>query len=911
MAQSAPVTTPVPDDNGTSAAARLGTALVLISFILAVVFAYVPASFDRSTITWRPDSGSDSGSLQLTRGSPERMTIETTCDLARAQAGSGHSLLSTGSIDLSVVDDVVVLQSAADGPRAEADLPSGDCVIRAAYAHETSLLQLSVGDVRDEVVVDPPAIQGLYTTDPASITKVDIATQETGLAPSWGRWTVGLVALAALLAGAALLWLPASRPRLVPRLAPVDGFVTVGVVGLALVTPPLIDDGWIFTRSRELLDRWWFGDLYAANDAWLPQGTMHEVVLSVLQAAGLELAHVRILVALLVALTWVVLRRGVLVPVVGEAASRWPAAAATYVAFAGAWMITVRQEPTVVFLAVLALAVAVSAERSVRPGLVFAGLLAAGLALATHQSGWVAAAPAAMILWSIGGEIRRDRAQLPALTTAVVAATSGFFLVVFAAADIHTVVEGASTLSEGAHSLGALDELARYDRLFAGPAGRVSTVLVLLVWCLVGSLGINHAAPRSRRLWILCMLWLGGLLVTSSKWEWHLAVYAVPAVGLATLAGVELHRRDRASVLGTSAVLVMVGLTAGMGMSAMGGWNLGDLSNRTWPELTTLLVGEPTRIYWYLALLALLALGMLADGRRGRWQPAALVVMCLSILFPIGASMAWLVADAREPGWSLTGANLRQLTDSNACGVLDGLDIDADSAALAQQDGDGRHAQLAPEGFPQIERLSTGPLGGEVPTWGTWAATKQSSPDARTGQFQSPSFRVGDAEEITIWSAFGAAELLTAEVVFTSSSGSETTTPVTPDPEAHWARLRLTVPDDAAEVRVDVEDQNSGYGGWLAVSSPVVSSNSLPSSVLSSSTGFANPLLATQVPCMELPDLSSGYWGRVEYVASEGSGFNVNVLRGLTVTDVACPPDDVCLRRIDYPMADVLVTPAP
>ncbi|MEO7627115.1 MAG: arabinosyltransferase domain-containing protein, partial [Nocardioides sp.] len=547
-------------------------------------------------------------------------------------------------------------------------------------------------------------------------------------------------------------------------------------------------------------------------------------------------------------------------------------------------------------------------ERSRRPGWVFVGLLTAGLALTTHQTGWVAAAPAAVIMWSIPGELRRDRSSGLALVSAVCAAAAGLVLVAFAAADVGTVLEGVSNLGEVAHNLGPLDEVVRYNRLLDASGARFSTVLILLLWCLAGSLGINTARPESRRLWILCLLWLGGLLLTATKWEWHLAVYAVPAVALASLAGVDLRRPDGVKVLGTSAVLAIGVLAAGIGLSIMGAWNRLDLSHHSWQEFTTLLLGDSGRIYWYVGLVALIALGLLADHRRGRWQPAAVTALCVTILFPLGASMVWLVADAAEPGWSSTGANLRQLTDNSACGVLDGLDIDTDVVALPQQQDSGETQQLAPGAFPQIERLSTGPLGGEVPTWGTWVAIKQSSPDALTGSFRSPSYEIGDAEAITLWAASGTTDLLQAEVVFTSSSGTETTSPVLPGSDPRWSILRLTVPDGATEVRVDVEDQNSGYGGWLAVSSPVVSSDSSISSTLDGSTGYANPLEATLVPCLELPDTSEGYWGRVDYVFSEAFTFSLDSFRNLTVTEVACRPDVICLRKLDYPMADVVVT---
>lgn len=898
--------------------ARLGTLLVLISLILSVVFAFVPSAFNSSTIAWTPDSSSDSGSLQLTRGAPERMSIQTTCELARTRTADDPSMLDTGSLGLSVVDGEVRLQSSPDGPAAEVSLPPGDCEILATYTHDGSGLELSVGDDRDEVAVAAPKIFGLYTSDPPSVTSVDITTQETGLAPSWGRWTIGLVALAFLLVGTVLLWLPTRRPRderrgwkaFVPRLAPVDGFVTICVVGLALITPPLIDDGWYLGRTSVLQQRWWFGNVYATEDAWLPQGALHELVLSALQAADLELAHLRIGVALLLGLTWVVLRRGVLAPAVGEKASRWPPAAATYVAFAGAYLITVRQEPVVLFFGVLALTVAISEERSTRPVLVFAGLLAAGMAVTTHQTGWVAAAPAAMILWSVGLELRCDRSRWLGLGTAVVAATAGVVLIAFAAADIHTVLEGARTFSDELHGYGPLDELLRYQFLFYGQAARVFAVCLLLVWCVAGSRGVTSNDSGPRRLWILSALWLCGLLATSSKLEWHLGVYAFPAIGLATLAGVGLRERDRASGLGTSAVLFLVTMAAGISMSSPGAWNFGDLSSRTWPELSSLLLGDTGRVFWYVGIVVLLVVGVLADQRGGGWQPAALTGLCLAVLFPLGASLTWLAVDAAEPEWSATGANLRQLTDRNTCGPLDGMDFDADVVALASRPERGEHPQLASEGFPRTNRLSTGPLS-EVPTWGTWASDDPStSADARTGLFQTPSFPIADAQEITIWSASGSRDSLKADVVFTSSSGAESTTEIVVDAEPRWARLHLTVPAEATEVRVDVEDQNAGFGGWLAVSAPVVSSGN-PLSAIRGSTGYANPLASTLLPCLQLPDLSNGYWDRVDYITNDGTGFDVNALRGLTVTDVGCRPGSHCLRKIDYPMADVEVTPTP
>ncbi|MCW2832924.1 MAG: hypothetical protein JWN68_877 [Nocardioides sp.] len=150
-----------------SSRTRIGAALVMISFILATVFAFAPANFNTSTVTWLPESAADSGALQLTRQAPHRISVETTCDMARA--ATQPSLLSTGTLELSVVEEKVLVQTAPLGPVAEVSLPPGDCAIRASYTLDTSLLRLSVDDVhaRSRSFI-PPRIDGLYTSDPRS-----------------------------------------------------------------------------------------------------------------------------------------------------------------------------------------------------------------------------------------------------------------------------------------------------------------------------------------------------------------------------------------------------------------------------------------------------------------------------------------------------------------------------------------------------------------------------------------------------------------------------------------------------------------------------------------------------------------------------------------------------------------------
>ena len=85
--------------------------------------------------------------------------------------------------------------------------------------------------------------------------------------------------------------------------------------------------------------------------------------------------------------------------------------------------------------------------------------------------------------------------------------------------------------------------------------------MLLAIWSLGAAVMLPKSSPAARRLWLLAATWLLGLTLTSSKWEWHFAVYTTPAVLLSALTGAGLFRGVRLRAI-TAALLMTLLLVA-------------------------------------------------------------------------------------------------------------------------------------------------------------------------------------------------------------------------------------------------------------------------------------------------------------------------------------------------------------
>lgn len=914
MAQSAPVKTDRERAPVVNRRDRFALLLALAAVVVGLVFTLLPPQFKRSEITWEPTSPTDSGTLMLTRGAPEVFEVESTCDRVRS-ADPALPLLSAGSISLTVAEGDLLLRAEAESPAARVPFPTGTCAVLGRYDLATSTVSITVGESSDAATTKAPRVTGLISPGSApAVDRVFMRTQPTGITTSWLRWSLGLLTLA--LAGASLVLLALAgsrRGRLrskLPRLEPVDGAVLVALLVLAVLVPALFDDGWILARSWMLVDHWWFGNLYSTNDAWLPQGFLHELVLGWLQHLGWRFVHLRILMAVGLAISWVILRHYVLAPALGRRDSQRWAAAAAFTAVSGAWLITVRAEPVVVMFGTLTLAACVSMQRRPRPIVLAIGIITAALTIGAHQSGWVALGPLLFLLYAAVRPANEERQRWSALITAVAAGGAISLLTVFAAVDLRFALAGGREFAaDGVYSAGIFSEPERYLSLLSGDnsGARVSTALMLVALALSAALAVG-SDPARRRLWLVSFAWLAGLLLTSSKWPWHLGVYAVPATVFAALTA-DAWRQGRHVGMGRVAVLPMITLLAAMALAYGGRWGEADLSTLTWLDLSEELVGDSRRYWWYLAVIAVAALGLIAD--RGRLRPIATTALALAIVTPLTANLVWIALDARKPGWSFAGSTMRQLSGDDSCGVLSGEEMVVDADQLPEVESTGSpdlegDSGLAPGAYPHVTALTMDPLGGLVSTWGTWFQDgADEGPDAHTGSMRSPEHVVSGTRDLTVWTITGAAEGLAVRAVFSGDQGvlERTTLPIAP--LGVWALHTIDPPQHATSVRLEIEDESTAYGGWAAVSAPVIAETAPAASVFDDASAYTSPFLATQYPCASLPDLDNGYWARTDYAVKPDFYFDTAAHHGLTATQVLCQPGRQCVWHLDYQMADI------
>jgi hypothetical protein len=214
---------------------------------------------------------------------------------------------------------------------------------------------------------------------------------------------------------------------------------------------------------------------------------------------------------------------------------------------------------------------------------------------------------------------------------------------------------------------------------------------------------------------------------------------------------------------------------------------------------------------------------------------------------------------------------------------------------------------LAPGAFPRVSELAAGPLG-ELETWGTWASPEEGqTPDANTGRFATPSYAVSDVDEIVFWSVSGDPSTQSMWAEFQTVDGALPSDAVETSTAPEWRLHRLPVPPDATSVRIRVEDDSAGYGGWSAVSTPVWHHATTPAEAFANASVYVPPAVATRYPCMRMPSLAGGYWHEFEYVVDDPTYLWLPDFPDLTVTQIGCEDETHCLRNLDYPMAEVTV----
>jgi arabinosyltransferase C len=718
---------PEPNRRGLAA-----TAVALAAVALSVVAAVGPADSVRTTYSWPSGPLSSPAPprlwytpLLLSRHVPERISAVIPCALSPPLSGAGRAVtvLSTTrhperSGGLEIVRRGSSLAIKVGGTAlAHQPLPTApSCMLHLTLASDR--WTLTGGARTPELAGDLPVmprVTGLFSeldlSRPGSPTIAVTTTAHRSMTTLRQKLASGLAAgcaiIAALLASDALrrrrpgraLDGRSSGPRLRPQ--PVDAVVGLVLLGWWILSPAFWDDGWVAARQRMYPTTGGFASYYDGLGANLPNGYWLEWLQHWLYRASEALVAARVPTLLLLLLVWVLCRwigSRVLPSRAGDRLAAWTMAA-SFLAFALAWGMTLRPEPVTAVLVAGVLGGAAWFRERPSPGPLALVAVLVPLALTGHHAGVVALAPVLVVVPELRRYLRREAMAALALVLASVA-----LLVVLASlgadigqrlADVDTA-RAANSQRDAWH-----DELARYAHLddspWATPLRRGSVALIAVV-----VLGFLLRDRRERAVPALpTRTLIAGLLLLAlapSKWPWHFGALVAPA---ALAAGAEAVR-FRSELAGAArlsaralAVLAATFAAAAWAWGVRSSWNVADLRALSWSlGFEEWLPLQAVAALLPMALVVALALGVVLLRRSAAAVLAAparaAAAASMVLLVPLIAfTLAILLADTVKTGsWTLARQNLDALAGEAGCGL-------ADDARVVPPDGSGTPVALS------------------------------------------------------------------------------------------------------------------------------------------------------------------------------------------------------------------------
>jgi hypothetical protein len=646
-----------------------------------------------------------------------------------------------------------------------------------------------------------------------------------------------------------------------------DGVVAIVLVGWLVLSPVFWDDGWVVARERAFSTSGGFSTYYNAFGVNLPLDYWVEWLQHWVTQSSTALPLLRLPSLLCLAAVWV-LCRWAFVRVSGTSRSWSDVAlwtlAATFLAGALAWGMTLRPEPVTALLAtgVMACAFRFSERESTAP--VVAAALLVPLAVTAHHTGIVALAPAIAVTPQLFSWARR---RLAACFTIVTASFALLVVLAFVGSDLGQRLADARTTRESGITQAWRDELGRYVLLgqfpFGAPLRRGSVALIVLA--------ILAYAVRRRRdaraiidlpattLAIALVLFI----LTPSKLPWHFGAL-IGIAALAVAAETVRLREDAARFRGWQPrpFLIVGAAVASAAWSwwPRESWNPVDLRTVGWtPGLDALLPFSQLAV---VLPLVLLYGAILLEALRGRREslpgaPArvanwtAPVFAIPLIIFTVGVLAADFV---KTNSWTLTRQNLDALVGDQDCGLAEDVftPLPRSMKPLSSAEDVGPRptpAWIPPAPASNLSRFELRPTGQksvtspwfELPTKGQFGLFVAGLPD--------------HSDRLALeWGSLDRGRIvpLGTASVDTARHSIET------DPWSFLAASELPRPDPlATAVRVMLSG-DTVPGAAVAVTAPVTYENEVLARRLDSGSTLVHPNLLLYFPCAEQPRLDEG-----------------------------------------------------
>ena len=850
-----------------------GLVLAVAAFLVSVALMILPLLTTSVTYQWNPTESTDSGAFPLDRSWPQTLMADTTFRCG----ADDRSILSTGGFSLYCTEGTVYAKSGKTrlGPVPASDGDSirftfkghdGIAVLSNRSTQEWSSAKLSFKNF--------PVIRELNALTPAldNLT-VAMTTRPSSLDFDLRRWILAGIAIGLAIGSAfAFRIRSTSDEQQASRLRsfwPQNLGVLATLAIAALAIPMYYDDGWVIQRVTQFLQTGYLGDFFLHSNAWLPQGFFTEFVLSLFIRNGVSYLGLRLIVVVVLWVSWlVVLATAVRLRPQITALSVW-LSAAVFVSIAAVIGTSLRAESWVgLFTAACFYFVVRYMSSNSTPHLYGAGAFA-GLAAATHQSGFVALLGfLVLVVFVLHKERWRPSLELTVVGIAVVASTLAFFFVGY---DLTTVIAGARDFSDDAYS-NRLDEFFRVGQIASVMSGARRFAALLAIALLALSISsVRSLQGMNRQLLIILMLSPFGLLLTSSKWGWHIAVLAIPAA-LLTLLLVQFDKsaeewsRPRFSV-----ILPVILLMAGVSLARFGDWGALDYSVKTWHRFTEAVAGPDTQWLWLGGALILAAIGAWLDQRpleRRKPRAVGASIAIIGLLFPSAASGAWIFADTylvktgAGLGWTILGQNVDELTHQNpgSCGSLGNAKnfTTGITPLVAIPAVDSEQMLMRPThtktlGFEGVDGWKTSPNGGKALSTSDYLVpASRNDNDTFALWFNSSENEIQFGANIKIVAHNADARTIVREL----EVGDVTQKSV-------WSKIEFDLPLDTTSVHLVVR---SNATKSFIISQPVIDIRDAAVNILDQGTIFIAPRILPSVPCAKLSSAAEGLFPATPFI---------------------------------------------
>lgn len=523
--------------------------LSIIGLVFSVLLPFLSPLNPSFESSWNPSP--DYQQTRLVRAVPDQIEVTVSCQVF-SEVRNGSSLLISDTWRLRAQDWSVSLESDAWQSKARVALCEESFVV--IVDNEEGQLRLDDGSGNLVSERLPELLHfARYRVPAASLALVySIDVSSSGLTLIQGQLRALVLSLALatwvlfslVLISSAGSYKPrresSQRDRLRKPITSWDWILLAAMVIAGLTITSKFDEGWIFWRSQ-------FGLKTGANlEYFWPaspitfQGSAWEDVIGQVFAAG-EIAAGRMFTTLLSFAAWL-LAKGVIARVYSSRGEGIVAfGRAFFFAFFVANLATVRPEPLVAFLVVLVIVSAIQAARSFSPLWFHLGVAAAITAFATHQTAVLLLGPVAATVFYSFFSAKRTRNELLILWASLVSNATLALALVFWKLDLDRLLfEIRVWLQRDGYSA---SELERWWSLFGGPAWLWWPWLIFFFATVLVAFNFQSLRLEQNRVLFLSASSIIGLLLTTSKWQWHLAAAAAPATLVVAAAAYVIARK--------------------------------------------------------------------------------------------------------------------------------------------------------------------------------------------------------------------------------------------------------------------------------------------------------------------------------------------------------------------------------